>query len=193
MSFLTGTVTELLYSLASPVTKNNYTSQAAYTGVVGTNMVASIPAGWALNGNPGPLGRTLHLKVFGTIANTAAATFANAINVNPTPGTTTNAIVINTAYTPTASVTAGWFLDAFLMVSAFATSTMTLQCDGTVTYMTIASGGAVSTAPSQQVFTGAFTGLDPRVTQYVELFGTWSAASASNTTTVKQMLLFGLN
>ncbi len=193
MSFWTGTVTELLYSLSSPVTKNTYTAQAAYTGVAGTNTVCSIPAGWARSDNPNPIGRTLHLKAFGTIATTSAATFANAINVNPTPGTTTNAIVINTAYTPTAAVTAGWFLDAFLTVTAFATSTMTLECDGAVTYMTVASGGAVSTAAPEQIFTGTFTGLDPRVEQYVELFGTWSASAAGNSTTVKQMLLSGLN
>lgn len=193
MSFFTGTVTELLYALPSPVTKNTYTTIAAYTGVAGTNTVCSIPAGWAGNDNPNPIGRTLHLKAFGTIANTSAATFANAINVNPTAGTSTGNITINTAYTPTASVTAGWYLDAYLMVTAFATSTMTLECDGAITYMTVASGGAVSTAAPEQIFTGTFAGLDPRVNQYVELFGTWSASAAGNTTTVKQMLLFGLN
>jgi hypothetical protein len=35
--------------------------------------------------------------------------------------------------------------------------------------------------------------LDPRVTQYVELFGTWSASAAGNTTTLQQMVLWGLN
>lgn len=193
MSFLTGTQVELLYSLPASVTKNTYTTIAAYTGVVGTNTVASIPAGWAMNEGVNPIGRALQLKVMGTIANTAAATFANAININPTPGTSTNNITINTAYTPTAAVTANWVIEAWFTIQAFATSTMTIQANGTVTYMTVASGGAVATAAPQQIFGGTFTGLDPRVTQYVELFGTWSASSASNTTTVQQMLLYGLN
>ena len=193
MSFVTGTQAELLYTLSSAITKNTYTTQAAYTGVTGTNTVCSIPPGWLLNEGVNPVGRALYMKALGTIANTAAATFANAVNVNPTPGTATGNIVINTAYTPTASVTAGWFVEAWLTCTAFATSTCTWQCNGAVLYNTIASGGAVSTAPSQQVFSGTFTGLDPRVQQYVELFGTWSASNAANTTTVQQMFLWGLN
>jgi len=192
MSFNTGQQVELLYSLPAAVTKNTYTAQAAYTGTSGTNTVCSIPAGWAMNEGVNPVGRALQLKAMGTIANTAAATFANAININPTINLATGNIVINTAYTPTASVTAGWVIEAWFTITTFITTSMTIQANGSVTYMTVASGGAVSTAPSQQIFSGTYT-LDPRVTQYVELFGTWSASAAGNTTTVQQMLLSGLN
>lgn len=192
MSFVTGTQAELLYTLNASITKNTWTTIAAYTGVVGSNTVPSIPGGYLFYGNPTPIGRSLYFKWFGTIQNTAAATFANAINVNPTAGTSTGNITINTAYTPTAAVTAGMFGEAWLTCTAFTTSTCTLQCNGNITYMTVASGGAVSTAPSQQVFNGTFTGLDPRVTQYVELFGTWSASNAANQTIVQQAFLWGL-
>jgi len=193
MSGVTGTQAELLYSLNTAITKNNYSTITAYTGAAGTNTVCQIPAGLLSIENPNPVGRSLYMKAYGTIANTSAATFANAINVNPTAGTSTGNITINTAYTPTAAITTGWFVEAWLTCTAFLTSTMTLQCNGNVTYMTVASGGAVSTAPSQQIFNGTFTSLDPRVAQYVELFGTWSVANASNTTTVQQMFLWGLN
>lgn len=193
MSFVTGTQTELLYSLPANVTKNSWTTIAAYTGVAGTDRVCAIPAGWAMNGGTEPNGRTLQLKVMGTIQNTSAATFANAINVNPTVATSTGNITINTAYTPTASVTAQWIIEGWIRVQSFATSTMTLQINGTVTYGTVATGGAVFTAAPQQIFGGTITGLDPRVTQYVELFGTWSASAAGNQTVVQQMLLSGLN
>lgn len=193
MSAVTGTQAEVLYSMPAAVTKNTYTTIAALSGVAGTNTICSIPGGWLLNETPNPIGRVLYLKWFGTIANTAAATFALNINVNPAVATSTNNIAINTAYTPTGSVTAGWFGEAWLTCTAFATSTFTIQANGNVTYNTIASGGAVSVAPSQQVFSGSWTSLDPRVTQYVELFGTWSASSASNTTTLQQMVLMGLN
>lgn len=193
MSFTTGTVVEQLYSLSASVTKNTYTTIAAYTGVAGTNTVAYIPAGFFNNTNPNPLGRGLYLELFGTIANTAAATFANAININPTVATSTNNITINTAYTPTASVTAPFWVKASITCTAFATSTMTLRIDGDVKYQSVAAGGAPSTAAQSAGFGGTWTGLDPRVTQYVELFGTWSASSASNTTTVNQFRLFGTN
>ncbi len=193
MSFNTGQQVELLYSLGTPITKNSWTAEAAYSGVLGTNTVCSIPAGWAMNEGVNPIGRAFQLKAMGTIQNTAAATFANAIGLNPSPPTITNKIVINTAYTPTAGVTAGWIIEAWMTITAFATSTMTLQCNGSITYMTIASGGAVSVAPSQQIWNGTFVGLDPRVTQYLELFGTWSASAAGNQTVLQQMLLSGLN
>lgn len=193
MSFLTGTVMECLYSMPASITKNTYTSQAAYTGVAGTNTVMSIPAGYFLNTNPNPVGRSLYLVAHGIIANTGAATFANAINVNPTVATTTNAIVINTAYTPTASVTAPFMVEADIMCTVFTTSAMTLQINGRVEYQSIAAGGAPSTGAQTAGFQGTWTSLDPRVTQYVELFGTWSASSASNTTTVHQFKLYGCN
>ena len=193
MSFITGTQTELLYSLPSAVTKNTYTTIAASTGVAGTNTVCSIPAGFFLNDNPNPVGRALALEVWGTIANTAAATFANALNINPTAGTSTGNITVNAAYTPTASVTAPWNLRAYLTVTAFATSTFTLQVNGAVRYQSVATGGAPTTTAQESGFSGTFTGLDPRVQQYVELFGTWNASAAGNTTTVQQMFLWGLN
>jgi hypothetical protein len=192
MSFLTGTVVEQLYSLPASITKNNWSTIAAYTGVAGTNTICSIPPGFFQNGNPNPLGRGLALVVHGTIANTAAATFANAININPTVATTTNNIAINTAYTPTASVVAQWRILADITCTAFTTSLMTLQINGEVRYHAIAAGGAVGTGAQDGSFAGTWS-LDPRVTQYLELFGTWSAGSASNQTVVQQMKLFGLN
>ena len=47
MSFLTGTQIETLYTLQSAVTKNTYTTQAAFSGVIGTNTVCALPAGFS--------------------------------------------------------------------------------------------------------------------------------------------------
>jgi hypothetical protein len=193
MSFYTGTVTEQLYSLSASITKNTYTTIAAYTGVAGTNTICSIPAGYFLNTNPNPVGRGLYLEVHGTIANTAAATFANAININPTVATSTGNVTINAAYTPTSAVTAPFWVMAWVTCTVFTTSAMTLQINGEVKYHSVASGGAPTTSAQSSGFSGSIASLDPRVTQYVELFGTWSASSSSNTTTVQQMKLFGTN
>lgn len=193
MSFITGTVKELLYSMPAPVTKNAWTTIAAYTGVAGTNTVCSIPAGWFINGGPNPIGRALEFEVWGTIQNTAAATFANAINLNPTVATTTNNIAINAAYTPTASVVTPFYVRGVITCTVFTTSAMTLQCNGEVKYQSVAAGGAPTTTAQSGGFGGTWSGLDPRVTQYLELFGTWSASSASNQTVVQQMRLYGCN
>ena len=194
MSFITGTQAELLYTLTSAITKNTYTTQAAFTGVLGTNTVCNIPAGWLNSGtNPNPVGRSLLLEAWGTIANTAAATFAVALGLDPTGGTINQSITCNAAYTPTASVTAPWHFQAYYTCTAYATSTATYQVNGSIRYQSVASGGAPTTTAQEAGFTGTHTGVDPRVINYVELFGTWSASNAANTTTVQQIFLWGLN
>jgi hypothetical protein len=42
-------------------------------------------------------------------------------------------------------------------------------------------------------FTASITGLQGQLSYALELLGTWSASSASNTTTLNQMFLVGLN
>lgn len=193
MSGYTGTQAELLYSLSAAVTKNTYTTEAAFSGVVGTNTVCSLLPGFFLNDNPNPVGRVLRLKAMGTIANTAAATFAVNLGLDVTPGTKVNSTTVYAASAPTAAVTALWDLEAEYTCTAFATSTMSLQVNGHWTQSATASGAALGTTGWKSDFQGSLTGIDPRVQLYFELFGTWSASSASNTTTLQQMFLWGVN
>jgi hypothetical protein len=193
MSFVTGTQVELLYVMPAAITKNTYTTIAAYSGVAGTNTICSIPAGYFLNETPNPIGRVLMLEAMGTIATTSAATFAGALNVNPTVATSTGNISVSGALAPTAAVTCPFHLKAYILCNAFATSTMTLQINGIWKVESVASGGVPTATSQESGFTGSIASLDPRVTQYVELFGTWSASAAGNTTTLQQMLLWGLN
>jgi hypothetical protein len=193
MSFITGTQAELLYTLNASITKNTYTTIAAFSGVAGTNTICSIPAGWAINEVPNPIGRALYMEAMGTVATTSAATFAVNLNVNPTVATSTGNVAVAGALAPTAAITCPWSLRAFFTITAFATSTMTLQINGQWRVESIASGGVPTTSAQSSGFSGTIASLDPRVTQYVELFGTWSASAAGNTTTLQQMFLWGLN
>jgi hypothetical protein len=198
MSFFTGTQAELLYTLPAAVTKNTYTTIASITGVLGTNPVCAIPSGWLGNDNPNPVGRSLFLKVFGTIGVTATPTFIMSLGMN----NTANAVATPTPFGLYTAATGGtaiingttWALEAWFTCTAFATSTATWQVNGNVVHNNTASAGALSSASFRQDFNTTFSaGVDPRSTTYVELFGTWSASSASNTTTVQQMFLWGLN
>src|SRR5215472_13814285 len=193
MSFITGTQAELLYTLTSAVTKNTYTTQAAFTGVLGTNTVCKIPGNWLLNDSPNPVGRALYLKVMGTTATTSAATLAVALGLDPTAGTINQSVTVAGALAPTAAVTCPFTLEAWYTCTAFLTSTATYQVNGTWEVESVASGGVPTTSRQASGFTGTHTGIDPRVVNYVEVFGTWSASAAGNTTTVQQMLLWGLN
>lgn len=193
MSFVTGTQAELLYNLNTAITKNTFTTQAAITGVLGTNTVCAIPPGWLLYGNPTPIGRSLKLEIMGTIATTSAATFAGALGLDPTAGTINQSITTSGALAPTAAITSPWRLDAWYTCTAYSTSTATFQVNGTWRVESVASGGVPTTSAQCSGFSGTHTGVDPRVALYVELFGTWSASAAGNTTTVQQMFLWGLN
>src|SRR4030095_5012863 len=183
---------EKLYSLSAAVTKNTYTTIAAFSGVAGTNTVMSIPAGLFLNNNPAPVGRKLLVVAAGTIGVTATPTFAGAININPTVATTTNNIAMFAATTLSAA-SATFQMEAWIMCTAFATSTMTLQINGRWEQEVGAAGAALAATGLYGGFQATWTGRDPRVTQYVELFGTWSASSASNTTTLQQFDLYGMD
>ena len=176
MSFITGTQAELLYSLPTAITKNTYTTEAAFSGVAGTNTLCSLDAGFFRGTDPNPVGRSLYLVASGTIANTSAATFAVNLGFDVTPGTKANPVGIYSASAPTAAVTSTWVLEAWYTCTAFATSTFSMQVNGRWTQEAIASGGALGSGQLSASFNGSLTGLDPRVQFYVELFGTWSAS-----------------
>jgi hypothetical protein len=193
LSFTTGTQREVLYTLPSAITKNTWTTEAAFTGVLATNTVCALPAGWLLNDVPNPVGRGWKLEAFGTIANTAAATFAVNLGLDPTAGTKANSITVYAATQPTAATTTVWQCHAWYVCTAFATSTFSAQVNGFWTQSATATGAALGTGGLRTDFQASITGVDPRVANYVELFGTWSASSASNQTVVQQMLLYGDN
>lgn len=193
MSGLTMTQTELLYSMPVPVTKNTFTTQAVISALGATAPVAKIPGGYFAE-NPNPIGRCLYLQAFGSMGNTAAPTFSPAIALDTTAGTALNPITIYSATATTSGITVQWNMQAWITCTAFGEAAgMTLQVNGTWGQTTVATGGAGNASGISGQFGGSLTGLTPATTYYVELFGTWGASSASNTTTIQQMFLFGLN
>ena len=59
--------------------------------------------------------------------------------------------------------------------------------------ITTAAGTGLASAGYSAQFSANLTGLTPATTYFVELFGAWSGSSASATTTLQQMFLWGLN
>lgn len=192
MSGITGTQAELLYSLPATLTKNTYTTEAAFTGVAATNTVMAVPQNWILNDNPNPIGRALWAEFKGTVGNTAAATFAINLGMDTTAGTKLNSIAVMTATAPPVAAGAPFFLDVWYTCTAFATTTYTWQVTGKLR-MEASNGGAASSGALCAGFSGTIASLVPTTQYFIELFGTWSASSASNTTTLQQAFLWGLN
>lgn len=195
MSGYTMTQTELLYSQPVPVTKNNFTTQALISAVAATAPVAKIPAGY-FQENPNPIGRSLYMQAFGSIGvTTGSPTFSPVVGLDTIPGTLANATTIYSATTPSASAVIAQFqFQLWLTCTAFGESAgMTLQLNGQWSQSTVATGGAGNASGISSQCAASITGLTPANAYYVELFGTWGTASASNGTVIQQMFLFGLN
>lgn len=195
MSGITGTQMEVLYVLPATVTKNTYTTEAVMSAVSGTTPGCRLQGNYFNNDNPNPLNRCLYLHARGTIATTSAATLAINLGFDPTFNTKANAIAVLAATAPVAAITAGFTLDIYYTCTAFIGTQMTLQVNGTWVMEGSASGGVGVATSLRTSFSGTISGAaaDPRVDNYIELFGTWSASAAGNTTSIQQMFLFGLN
>lgn len=196
MSGYTMTQAELLYTLPASVTKNTYTTEACMSALAASAPIAVVPSQY-FGANPNGVGRSLLLKAAGTIATTSAATFALALGLDTTAGAKVNGITCFTAIAPTAAITAQWELEVMYTCQAVGQSGgMTIQANGKWLQSTVATGAALqasAAAPWSAMFAGNLTGLLASNSYFVELFGTWSASAAGNTTTIQQMMLFGLN
>jgi hypothetical protein len=190
MSGVTGTQAELLFTQPASVTKNTYTTEAAFSGVLGTDKLCKIPAGYFGLDVPNQVGRGLHVLAFGTCATTSAATLAVALGLDPSNGVKTTGIAVAGALAPTVAVTCPWKFEAWYTCTACTDSTCTLQVNGEWKVQSVASGGVPTTSSQNSGFSGTHAGFDPRVVNYIELFGTWSASAAGNTTTLQQMFLW---
>jgi hypothetical protein len=193
MSFYTGTQAELLYTLPAAVTKNTYTTEAVFSALAASAPLPSIPAGY-FGSVPNGVGRSLWMHGEGTIATTSAATFAINLGLDTTAGTKANAVAVMAATAPVAAITAPFHFDAWITAQAVGVSGgMTLQVNGRWEMEAVASGGAASASRLGTGFSANLTGLLSTSQYFLELFGTWSASAAGNTTTLQQLLLFGLN
>jgi hypothetical protein len=193
MSGYTMTQMELYYTLIAPVTKNTYTTQAAISSP-GANSIPRclIPALYFTT-----IGKSLSIYAAGTLANTSGATFILAAGLDVTPGTiagTGGATLFTSAtLTPTASVTQPFEINMDIVCQAVGNAGTTLQMNGNATFGAVASSGSWSAGVQASKFANNLTGINNELALYFELFGTWSASSASNTTTLQMLKVYGEN
>jgi len=193
MSGYTLTQGELYYELTTAVTKNTYTTQAPISAIASSSVPRClIPALYF-----SAVGKSIHFWAAGTIANTGAATFIFAAGHDAAAGTIAGSggatLFTSAALTPTASVTATWDLVGDITCQAVGNLGTTLQFNGTARVNNVASSGAWGTGMQTAQFANNLTGLNNEIPFWLELFGTWSASSASNTTTLQQFKVYGEN
>jgi hypothetical protein len=180
------TMTELLYGLPSAVTNNTFTTQRVVSAS-NTLPRAIIPASYFTYSD------ALLVKAWGTIANAAtAATFANVLAWDPTPGTLGSAVASFPALAPTASTTCIWELEAWINQYAVGGAGLTLQCNGRWK-QSVGATATFSTANQDALFRTQLTGLNSEATAAIELWSTCSVSNAGAQIVVEQFDVFGLN
>jgi hypothetical protein len=182
---------ELYYSLPSAVTKNTYTTQAPISAIASSSIPrCMIPAEYF-----SVIGKSIHFEANGTIANTSAATFVFAAGLDAVAGTIggTGGATLFTApaVTPTASTTCLWTMEYDIVCQAVGSLGTTLEIDGEIDLSTVATNTWQTSGTKQLLMNqSTLTGLSNEINLWLELFGTWSASSASNTTTLKQFKVY---
>ena len=194
MSGYTLTQGEEYYSLPAPVTKNTYTTQACISALASTSIPRCLIPGLYFNSNA--VGKTLKIKAAGTIGSAAGtATFIFAAGLDAVAGTIagTGGTTLFTSGTVTpATGTSAWDMDGDITCQGVGNLGTTLQFNGAVR-VGGTTASAFSTSYNLALFANNLTGLNNEIPLYLELFGTWSASSASNTTTLQQFKVYGEN
>lgn len=197
MSGYTGTMYELYYSLPAAVTKNTYTTIAPISAVAASSVPRClIPANYF-----NVVGKSIYYRARGTLQSAAGtATFSFTGGLDSTQATLGKTLFATANLTP-ATGTAVFDIEGEVTAQAIGQAGTTLASNGSVrvagttanawlTSMSATGGAAVS---SQMLFSASITALDNEINQYLELFGTWSASSATNSTVLQQFKVYGEN
>lgn len=197
-SFLTGTNVELLWQSTSAGTaKNTFTTEVQINDTAGMGAQAHLPADfWAPAGNRRQaVGVGLRIHARGILSSTATPTYTFTIRLG-SAGNITLAIALGTAALTTGSGVTNqmWELEGDVILETLGASgtNSTLRGEGLIACGGLASpftypvwGGAASP--------GTVATVDTTITNYVNFNVACSASSASNTITLQQLLVFGLN
>lgn len=195
-SSLTQTWTELLYRNTADFTA--YASSATEGSLIGggNNTQPTFPALF-FDQKPG---RAVLIEADGIISNTSTPTIIWQLRFGTTIGTTQyggTSVGVTAAITTASGITNKyWYLRALITCNTpgQGSGNTTLNCAGYV----MSPGAFASpftyaiepTTPDTATWTAT---IDDSLTQYMNLTGTWSASSGSNTITAKHLWVYGLN
>lgn len=196
MSFVTGSVTELLYaSTAAGATLSSFTTEAQLNTTATMGVLPHLlPDFWLPNQNQ--VGRGIRVEATGVLSTTGTAPTYNfllrggaAANISSAP------ILASTGtFTPAASLSSVvWKYEVNLVLSAIgaAGNNSTLRGEGVLTVGGItASAWPIWGGGSSP---GTIATVDTSIAQYLNLNVACGTSNASNSVTLNQMLVWGLN
>lgn len=197
MSFITGTNVELIYaSTAVGIVKNTFTTEIGLNDAATMGAQAKLPPDFWLPSESGARGRGIRIVGRGIVSSTATPTFTWTVRLGAA-ASIAGPIVLGTAALTTSSGIANsyWELtgDVILTVLGAVGANSTVRgigvhsCGGIST--SVGCNGAYGGAASP----GTVATVDTTITNYINFNVACSASSASNSITLQQLLVFGLN
>ena len=196
MSFLTGTNTELIYASTGPsAAKASWTTEVQCNDVATMGVQAHLPPDFWLP-TPGQVGRGIRIKAAGILSSTGTPTYTFSIRLGAA-GSTSTAIVLGSAAITTGSGVTNqyWQLegDVILNTLGAAGTNSTVRGTGYIMSPGFASATLICPMWGGAATPGTVATVDTSITNYINLNIAGSASSASNTITIHQLLVWGLN
>lgn len=201
MSFLTGTNTELLYtSTASGTAKASFTSEVAINDTAGMGAQAFLqPNFWSPTGSKAQaVGRGIRIVARGIVSSTATPSYTWSLRLG-SAGNTSSAIVLGSAALATASgvTNVPWVFEGDVILETLGAVGTNSTVRGIGTLLTDGYSAATTTRLYMLYGSAASPGtvatVDTTITNYINFNITCTASSASNTITLQQLLVYGLN
>ena len=200
MSFITGTNCELIYaSTAVGIAKNTFTTETALNDEATMGPQVYLPAGF-WQPTKTNVGRGIKVVARGIVSSTATPTYTFTVRLATSEAATTGPIVLGTAALTTASGIANvpWTLEGDVILEAPGTTSGTSTVRGIGELRTIGYGAAAPTMTAYAVYGGAASPgtvatVPIKSQNFITVNCACSASSASNTITLQQLLVYGLN
>lgn len=195
MSFTTGTVVETLYaSTAAGATLSSFTTEAQLNTTASMGVLPHLlPDFWLPNQNQ--LGRGIRIEATGVLGCTGTPTMTFTVRGGAAGNITTAPLLAGTAAITLASglTAVAWKLsiDLVLSVLGAAGANSTLRGEGTV--MIGGATAAIWPIWGGGASPGTIATVDTSIANYINVNVACSANSASNTVTLNQLMIFGLN
>jgi hypothetical protein len=194
MSFLTGTNCELLYaSTATSAAKASWTTEVTCNDTATMGVQAHLPPDFWLP-TPGQVGRGIRIVARGILSSTGTPTYTFSIR-GGAAGSTSTAILLGTAALTTGSGVTNqiWEMQGDVMLTTLGAAGTNSTVRGVGTFISPGTANKIDPAWGGGATPGTVATVDTSITNYINFNIACSASSASNTVTIHQLLVFGLN
>lgn len=194
MSFFNPVPTDLIYrNTASGTAKASFTSEVQINDTAGMGAQALLPGGFF---RPGEIGQGFRVRAAGILSSTGTPTYTFTLRLGAA-GSTSAAIVLGSAALTTQSGISnkGWIFegDVILRTNAASGANSTAQGIGM-----LSSPAGLASPFAYELWAGAsqpgtVATVDTNITNYFNFNVACSASSASNTITLLELAILGLN